>query len=238
MKIVYRILMVLLFPSFVLKATEPDRHFVAGPGTIALSEDRFIMTFHQPHFPWYETDTLAICRCVKISDEFYMIRSTDPIDDLQHNMEVHQEYDEHITDGKQVTISLPARDATPIDISIYLNDRWSSDVINLMFYSEQASVLVPASTERIYFGFTPDFNNVVKEHPHGFTFQGIVTVPPLIMCPLEQGKNQITIRMGSLTDAFFERYHVQDEYIRIVDDCLYWRGVSFKREDSPDTHAN
>lgn len=216
-----------LFAPLCISGTEvPLTEYVNERGTmrIFLSSEKFYMIIKQPHMPLYFTDTLAICDVTQINDEFYMISSEQPESLLQRYLEVTQSNDKGVSDEINVTFDFP--ECVPMKILMLLDHEWS-DLNEYQYKKGPVSITVPNTTKKIFLGFSPDFSVVVHEHPHRYTFQGILTTDTTISFSVNPGVNQITIRNPILNASFFERYYVQDEFIRVVNGQLYWRGITF-----------
>ena len=194
---------------------------------ISMSSDKFFMTIRQPHLPMYQTDTLAICNVTKITDEFFMIASENPESILQRSLYTSTNLSTNNSDSIKIVFDLPIRNI-PVTITLILDDEWRDEKL-IRYNCTPVSVMIPKSTERIFLGFDPEVSSTVHEHPHKYTFQGIITTYPTVHYMIDSGVDQITIRIPALTDSFFERYYVNHEFIRLLGDNLYWRGIVFTK---------
>ena len=200
-----------------------------GPLKVTITGDKFLFTIKESnHFRFFITDTLAVCSISQVSDEFYLISSEKPETVVQNNMIVSQQLDNTINEGKRISFDIPVKHMS-LKFHVSLGNDYFAESIDFDYNHRPCSIIIPDTTERIYFGFDTDFSNVM-EHPHGYTFQGILSVKPSISCIINPNMNDITISIPNLDDAFFQRYYVQQEYIRICHDTLSWRGVDFIRE--------
>ena len=194
--------------------------------TVELSSDKFYLIYHEPFdAPWYATDTLAICDVKRISEEFYMISSEQPESILQRSMKVSSERGEVPADSLEVVLDLPV-EWIHLNVSIYLDDTLGEDM-RLRYEKTPTSFMIPRSTRKISLGFEPEISSIVHEHPHLHTFQGVLLTYPTVCCEISPGTDLLRIEIPALCPAFFERYHVQDEYIRVTGDTLSWRGMKF-----------
>lgn len=208
---------------------QDKRTFISEDGllSVILSRNYFYFTVNQSnHLPWYQTDTLAICKVTQITEEFYQIQSENPAETIQENMTVTYSNEYCINDSIRVWFHLPS-DCPPIEIICFVNGLWG-DIISSRYNGEKLSILIPLNTEKIVIGFEPDVQ-IVHEHPHGYTFQGVVAIFPSVVCFIRPGDNQVDVKLDALTRSFFERYYVNDEFIRVKDHTLYWRGIAFSQ---------
>lgn len=194
---------------------------------ISVSSDKFYMTILQSHYPMYLTDTLAICNVTKITDEFFMISSENPESVLQRSLYASDITKTNKSDSIKIVFDLAIKNS-PVTINIILNDEWR-DEKQIQYDGVPVSTMIPKSTKRIFLGFDPKISSIVHEHPHRYTFQGIITTYPTVYYNIDSDVSQITIRIPALTDSFFERYYVNNEFFRLLGDKLYWRGIVFTR---------
>ena len=202
---------------------------------ITIHDNKFLFIVNQPHHPLYLTDTLAICSISKIDDEFYQINSDDPIQKLQNSLNVSYCCEQNLFDSLSVTFNFPGL-SIPGRIVFYIND-YSGESFTLPYDGKPVSTFIPFSTRKILMGFEPNLT-IAHEHPHRYTFQGIITIDPAIVCDIEPGYKHVSIQCFALTDIFFERYYIHNDFIRIIDNKLYWRGAVFIKEDKDTTLIN
>ncbi len=218
--------------SFSLFGGAQDRaEYVSleGPLKVVILDTCFYFVVNQLHLPFYRSDTLAICSISQISDEFYKICSADPIQTLQNSLKVSYDCECAIQDSISISFHFSAL-TIPGKIVCYIND-YTGDFFSLPYNGKPVSTVIPSSTKKIILGFEPDLM-IVHEHPHRYSFQGIIAIDPAIVCEINSYHKHVSIHLSAITDSFFERYYVNNEYIRIIDDKLYWRGLVFTRKDS------
>ena len=157
-----------------------------------------------------------------------MISSEQPEDVLQKSLTVYELND--LNDSGEITITLdvPIEDI-PLTVRMLLNYEWGDELL-FRYEGAPTSISIPSSTKRVYLAFEPEISSIVHEHPNKYTFQGIITTYPKVCFALVPDVCQYLIRIPVLNPSFFERYYIKDEYFRLFEDKIYWRGMVFKKQ--------
>ena len=72
----------------------------------------------------------------------------------------------------------------------------------------------------------PDsINNIHTIRGQSFGLQEI-----RLLTNLDVGKGDVVIKIPTLDNHFFERYFIENEYIYIEENKIYWKGNVYKRQ--------
>ena len=93
--------------------------------------------------------------------------------------------------------------------------------------NKQTAIKLPKGIKKFGFSVRPE-----EIHPHSpdGSFWGVTCFCPILDFDIGKGTNLIEINLPNINDSFFEQYYVVDEYVRVENNKLYWKGeVYIKR---------
>ena len=78
----------------------------------------------------------------------------------------------------------------------------------------------------IHFCINPES---IMPHSSDGRFYGIVCLDSYTNIKIEENVNSIIIDLPALNNSFFEQYYVVDEYAKVKNNCIFWKGDVFKK---------
>ena len=188
------------------------------PSYIKIDKNAFIYILDQGDAPIYFTDTLAICKYKVVDKQFLEINSEPSIHNLAKGLVVNQEYDP-LNTKTVFRFFFPSQSKYHFRFRYYNKDydvivRSGETVLaeaNLVGKLPSIISIEPAESFRDIYSTTFNYYDVelhIERKPR---------------------TNVIEYHIPSLDDSFFERYVIEGEYVRFLNDKLIWRGMEFIR---------
>ena len=84
--------------------------------------------------------------------------------------------------------------------------------------------MLPINTNKFTFDIDPP--GYIAHTIEGLCF-GVMYLMGFAEFIVKENTNHIIIEMPSMDNSFFERYYVKDEFARVVNDTIYWKGEVF-----------
>lgn len=143
--------------------------------------------------------------------------------DVMRSVVVTQQLVDSIdTDSIKVRFSIPNYSGK-LKVSVYTD---TSDIFNLEYSDKNKELNIPKDTETFFFYITPDY---LHSHTPMNSFYGVIGFDPMEEYQVDNSVNFIEIKIPNLTDIFFERYHIEGDYARVVNDSIIWKGKVYKK---------
>ena len=226
MKHIFYILCCLLCLNVDLWAQKKDisGHYVHSEygWSIDIENNTFVYALNQhPDAIIYYNDTLAKCTWEWIDKDFILIKSESPTDIALANMKVKQYSDTTFQDSLIINFRIPY-DRGKLRIFI-LDDRFP--IHKYMCSPKQYSIKIPKDIKKFSFEIRPEG---YFEEGNG-KYYGVLLFDSVVDFEIENGMNIIEFNIPKLTNSFFEQYYIVDEYVRVKNNCIYWRGEVFKK---------
>lgn len=179
----------------------------------------------EPHvYPavWHN-DTLAKCTFKWADKHFIEINSKSPVTTALSEMSITESADSSLNDSIAIKFNIPHQGMLLIDVSDnnFKNHRFKYSL------NKQTAIKLPKGIKKFGFSVGPE-----EIHPHtpDGSFWGVTCFCPILDFDIEKGTNLIEINLPTINDSFFEQYYVVDEYVRVENNKLYWKGeVYIKR---------
>jgi len=187
------------------------------------------LTYIEPHFSTSvrSNDTLAKCTFERIDADFIKINSTSPDIIALKGLNVTQHSDSTVIDSIKLSFSIPYQ-RWNLKIQIHTDTFKTFDFV----YSQGSrDVMLPNNVRSITFYIAPEH---IIPHTADGLFYGVIGFDPLQEFEIKENTNRVLIEIPALDDSFFERYYIKDEFARISNDSIIWKGEVFvKGADAP-----
>lgn len=225
MKLLNLFVFFFLFSPLHLCAQKKDisGHYVHSdyPESIDIEGSNFIYKKNQSHYPIYDNDTLANCTWKWVDKDLILIRSESPWLTAVSNMKVDQHFNSNSQGCLTITFHIP-HDKSPLTIIIN-DDKCKSH--EYKWESNKPSIKLSRDIKKFSLLIRPEY---LIDEGYG-QFYGIV-------CfeygdeEVEDGMNVIDIHIPELNNSFFEKYYIVDEFVRVKNNRIYWKGKVYKKE--------
>jgi hypothetical protein len=187
------------------------------------------LTYIEPHFstPVRSNDILAKCTFEWVDAKFIKINSTPPDNIALKGLNVTQHSDSTVIDSIKVSFSIPYQRCN-LKIQIHADTFKTFDFV----YSQGSrDVMLPNNVRSITFYITPE---LIIPHTADGLFYGVIGFYPFQEFEINENINRVLIEIPALDDSFFERYHIKEDFARISNDSIVWKGEVFvKGADAP-----
>ena len=225
-KIIFILFYYIILWNVNLLAQEKDisGHYVHSDyrWSIDIENNTFVFALNQhPDAIIYYNDTLAKCTWEWIDKDFILIKSESPTNIALADMKVKQYSDSTFQDSIIINFRIPY-DRGKLGIFIH-DDRYR--VHKYMCSPKQYSIKIPKDIKKFSFEIRPE---EYFEEGNG-KYYGVLLFDPIVDYKIENGMNIIEFNIPKLTNSFFEQYYIVDEYVRIKNNCIYWKGEVFKK---------
>ena len=187
------------------------------------------LTYIEPHFstPVRSNDTLAKCTFEWVDADFIKINSTPPDIIALKGLNVTQHSDSTVIDGIKVSFSIPYQRCN-LKIQIHADTFKTFDFV---YSQESRDVMLPNNVRSITFYIAPEH---IIPHTADGLFYGVIGFNPFQEFEIKENTNKVLIEIPALDDSFFERYYIKDDYARVSNDSIMWKGEVFvKGADAP-----
>ena len=190
---------------------------------IEIKDSSFYYIESSTNKPIYRTDTLAICKWEWTTHEFIKIKSASPLHTALSSMKVN--YATKGSNCDSITVSFNLPNSGPLVIEI-IDDNFRN--YSFKYTSKNTDIKLPGDTKYFIFDVS---NAVTTQHKYGKNY-GIISFSNLFdEIHIENGMNYIKIDIQAIDDAYFDRYFIVDEFVRVKNDCIYWHGDIFKKRE-------
>ena len=187
------------------------------------------LTYIEPHFstPVRSNDTLAKCTFEWVDADFIKINSTPPDIIALKGLNITQHSDSTVIDSIKVSFSIPYQRCN-LKIQIHTDTFKTFDFV----YSQGSrDVMLPNNVRSITFYIAPEH---IIPHTTDGLFYGVIGFDPFQEFEIKENTNTVLIEIPALDDSFFERYYIKDEFARVSNDSIMWKGEVFvKGADAP-----
>lgn len=206
------------------------RYFNAFGEEIAIKGSTLTLNLHQGFDRMFATDTLAICTIKRINEDFIEINSELPTKQTLSSLSIEQFFDPKLKDSIRVEIRMPANKC------IYANLEYSlCNSINksssISTYVKRGNGTMTIAEPRIAsIGLLTLEPLMIDYSLTDLSFRGLAIEGLLLAKHIRDGVNVIIITIPTIDDSYFEKYYVHGEYIRIIKDCIVWRGVEYQKK--------
>ena len=224
MKQMFYILCYLLCLNANLWAQEKDlsgHYFNESGYEIEIKKDELNFIIRQEHLPVWSNDTLAKCTFEWADKNFIKINSKSPLETALLSMKVSQAVDRTINDSIVVVFRIPCNETLMIEIG----DN-NFKYYRYKYKEGNTSIKLPKNIKEIYFCINPES---IMPHSADGRFYGVVCLDSHINIKIEENVNSIIIDLPALNNSFFEQYYVVDEYAKVKNNCIFWKGDVFKK---------
>ncbi|MFV0536196.1 MAG: hypothetical protein ACK5M3_02365 [Dysgonomonas sp.] len=110
------------------------------------------------------------------------------------------------------------------DLRIYLyTDKFGKS--EFVYSKTNTGIKIPR-TEKISFYIVPEY---LLPHNNG-RFYGIIGYDSIMEYPIENGTNYIEFNIPTIDDSFFEKYYIEGDYARTINDSIIWKGSIYKKQ--------
>jgi hypothetical protein len=190
---------------------------------IKIKNNKFIFTAQQTHYPIYYNDTLAKCSIKRIDKNLIEINSEPPWYIAMKSLKMVQSIDTTVNaDSIKISFAIPY-DRGILDISVS-TDKFQ--YFDLSYSKDNKVLMLPKNIKTINFSLSPQQQPV--HSPEGIFFG--VLYCSFLEYSIEQNMNSIIIEIPAIDNAFFEKYYVKGEYVRIKHNKLVWKGKVYVKE--------
>lgn len=198
---------------------------------IVISGNRlFYIARNEASLQWWEKDTLAVCEVKKVDESLLEVNSVSFSNTTPSVEYLHEERDD---DSVKVHFIMPYSWGD-LEISVYV------DYSTLAYKNANHTndVIVP-KCRRLHCCIRPTTR--IAEHEKNKVY-GKIYYEPFFMpegyLEADPESNKIDVRLPELDNYFFSRYYVNHEYIYQEEDCLHWRGKTFKKTGDGNGYAS
>lgn len=190
---------------------------------IEIKDSSFYYIESTANTPIYRTDTLAICKWEWTTHEFIKIKSASPLHTALSSMKVNYATKGSNCDSITVSFNLPNSGPLVIEIN---DDHFRN--YSFKYTSKNTNIKLPGDTKYFIFDVS---NAVTTQHKYGKNY-GIISFSNVFdEINIKNGMNYIKIDIQAIDDAYFDRYFIVDEFVRVKNDCIYWHGDIFKKRE-------
>lgn len=223
MRIFYLIL-VLIAHCFICQAININGTYINEYGNkIIISGNKFIYIEKQPptHNTW-ENDTLAVCEIKKIRNNVLEINSLNVFDMLYKTLELDYSHTYSKKDSTKIVVECPYNKSR-LNIIISIEDSFPFKFYHNSRFCDY--IYIPKNTKQFMLDIYPDsINNIHTIRGQSFGLQEI-----RLLTNLDVGEGDVVIKIPILDNHFFERYFIENEYIYIEENKIYWKGNVYKK---------
>jgi len=187
------------------------------------------LTYIEPHFstPVRSNDTLVKCTFEWVDANFIKINSTPPDIIALKGLNVIQHSDSTVIDSIKMSFSIPYQ-RWNLKIQIHTD---TFKTFDLVYSQGSRDVMLPNNVRSITFYIAPEH---IIPHTADGLFYGVIGFNPFQEFEIKENTNKVLIEIPALDDSFFERYYIKDDYARVSNDSIMWKGEVFvKGADAP-----
>ncbi len=223
---------VLFFMSLAICDAQVQGSYYSNGFLITISDSLAVIRYPENHLPTRFTDTVAVCKITPESDAFIRIDSQSPYDTVLDCMNVKEGVMETgSTDSLYISFKLPTK---------YLSHKIS--IMDLYEVNSQYDIIIPTDTTIVlpkrgrygeasyYWGIEPNGKPAILELYNLYSVSYLFPVFPLKLKTNTESYNELIVSVPCIDDGFFERVWIQGEYIKLIENGLEWRGMTFYLE--------
>lgn len=191
--------------------------------SIDIEGDRFIYIEKQnPTIAFYSNDTLARCTWEWVDKEFIKIKSESPVIKAFASLNIEQHSDSTCQDSITLIFHIPY-DRGVLYIRIY-DDKHK--IHEFSCYANNNSVKLPIDIKKFSFEIRP---KDLLSHTVDGKFYGIMHFDSFTKFEVKNGMNVIELYIPDMTNSFFEQYYVVDDFVRVKNNRICWKGEVFRK---------
>ena len=168
-------------------------------------------------------DTLARCAFKWVNADFIELNSTPPRILALKGFKADKFTDAAINDSIKVSFLFP-RENRNLKITVIDNDSFNS--FHFIYSDSNRELMLPENVASIDLCIEPE--DIVIHTADGL-FYGTSELD-LFGFQIEENINHISIEAPAIDCAFFDRYYVKDEYAKISEDAITWKGEVFTKK--------
>ena len=215
-----------LYSTVVLAQTNISGTYVDQYGmTLILDDGHFKLIQPTPARRGFYSEVLAEGVFEQVDKSLAEFNSlNNPAFEATRSMKVTQRTGPVAADSIELCFSIPYR-KSGLKIFVDTTDPYKSFVLN---YSAKNNVLyIPGNVKSFFLSVIPEY---LPPHTAAGQFYGVVEFSALEAYDVAKNANRIDIEIPALDDAYFEKYYVKGDYVRVMENALIWKGELFVKK--------
>jgi hypothetical protein len=196
--------------------------YVSEYGTkIEISNNEFFYIVPQDHSPFWYNDTLAVCTFDFEDDSFISLKTVHPIALALKDMTIVQMCDTTLDDNVlKVSFNMPYQ-KTNLIIELFTN---TYHEFSFDYSTSNQSMMIPEKVKTVSFYITPER---ITPHRASGLFYGVIGVESFQDFTINENVNSILFELPAINDSFFENYYLNNDYVKISNDTITWKGDAY-----------